>query len=117
VTKHRAAGDAIESLPNSLPALGNSTAQDAKPQINNLLDELSAFIPQKQKNGALCSVRRMLESITPAEAAKLQELLDNENILSSDLSLLVKRHGYRIIGDVMRRHRRRKFTGTGCPCP
>ena len=111
------AGDAIESLPNSLPALGNSTAQDAKQQTNNLLDALNSFIPQKQSNGALCSVRKMLESITATEAVKLQELLDNENILSSDLSLLVKRNGYHISGDVMRRHRRRKVTGTGCACP
>lgn len=117
MTKRLDAGDAIESLPNSLPALGNSTAQDVKPQINNLLDELNSFIPQKQKNGALCSVRRMLETISATEATKLQELLENENILSSDLSLLVKRHGYRISGDVMRRHRRRKVTGTGCACP
>ena len=111
------AGDAIESLPNSLPALGNSTAQDAKQQTNNLLDALNSFIPQKQNNGMLCSVRRMLETITETERAKLQELLENENILSSDLSLLVKRNGYHISGDVMRRHRRRKVTGTGCACP
>ena len=111
------AGDAIESLPNSLPALGNSTAQDVKQQTNNLLDALNSFIPQKQNNGMLCSVRRMLETITETERAKLQELLENENILSSDLSLLVKRNGYHISGDVMRRHRRRKVTGTGCACP
>ena len=117
MTKRQDAGDAIESSPNSLPALGNSTAQDAKPQTNNLLDALNAFIPEKQKNGMLCSVRKMLESITEAEATKLQELLENENVLSSDLSLLVKRNGYHISGDVMRRHRRRKFTGTGCACP
>ena len=115
--KHQDAGDAIESSPNSLPARGNSTATDAKPQTNNLLDELNSFIPRKQNNGALCSVRRMLESITKPEAIKLQELLENENILSSDLSLLAKRHGYHISGDVMRRHRRRKFSGTGCACP
>ena len=115
--KHRDAGDATESLQNSLPALGNSTVQDAKPQTNNLLESLNSFVPKKQNNGALCSVRRMLESITEAEATKLQELLDNEAVLSSDLSLLVKRHGYHISGDVMRRHRRRKFTGTGCSCP
>jgi len=111
------AGDAIESLPNSLPVLGNSTATDAKPQISNLLDALNSFIPKKQNNGALCSVRRMLENITAPEAAKLQELLENQSILSSDLSLLVKKHGYLISGDVMRRHRRRKITGTGCSCP
>lgn len=115
--KHRDAGDVTESLPSSLPALGNSTATDVKPQINNLLDALNAFTPKKQNNGMLCSVRRMLESITEAEAIKLQELLDNEAVLSSDLSLLVKRHGYHISGDVMRRHRRRKVTGTGCSCP
>jgi len=115
--KRQDAGDAIESLPNTSPVLGNSTAQDVKPQTNNLLDALTSFTPQKQNNGALCSVRRMLESITEAEAEKLQELLENEAVLSSDLSLLVKRHGYHISGDVMRRHRRRKVTGTGCSCP
>ena len=115
--KHQDVGDAIESLPNSSPALGNSTATDAKPQISNLLDALNSFTPQKASNGTLCSVRRMLESITEVEAVKLQELLDNESVLSSDLSLLVKRNGYHISGDVMRRHRRRKFTGTGCACP
>ena len=115
--KHQDAGDAIESSPNSLPARGNSTATDAKPQTNNLLDALNSFIPQKQNNGMLCSVRRMLETITETERAKLQELLENESILSSDLSLLVKRNGYHISGDVMRRHRRRKVTGTGCACP
>ena len=117
MTKRQDVGDVIESSPSSLPALGNSTATDVKPQTNNLLDALTSFVPQKQSNGALCSVRKMLESITEAEAAKLQELLENENILSSDLSLLVKRNGYHISGDVMRRHRRRKFTGTGCACP
>ena len=117
MTKRQDVGDVTESLLSSSPALGNSTATDVKPQINNLLDALNSFVPQRQSNGALCSVRKMLESITEAEAAKLQELLDNENVLSSELSLLVKRNGYHISGDVMRRHRRRKFTGTGCACP
>ena len=117
MTKRRVVGDATESLPNTSPAHGNSTAEGVKQQTSKLLDELNSFVVRKQENGALCSVRKILESISEPERVKLQELLDNEAVLSSQLSLLLKKHGHYVSGDVVRRHRRRKVTGTGCACP
>ncbi len=117
MTKHRAVGAVIESLPNTSPVLGNSTAGDVKPQTSKLLDELSNFIPKKKSNGMTCSVARILDSLDASEQVKLQELLENEKVLSSDLSMLLKKHGHYVSGDVVRRHRRRFISGTGCSCP
>jgi len=117
VTKRQDVGGVTESLPNTLHDHGNSTAKGAKPQTSKLLDELNSFVVRKQDNGALCSVRKILESLPEAERIKLQELLENEAVLSSHLSLLLKKNGYYVSGDVLRRHRRRKVTGTGCACP
>jgi len=117
VTKRRDVGDVTVSLPNTSPYLGNSTVTAAKQPINNLLDDLNSFVPRRQENGMVCSVRRILESVTEPERIKLQELLDNDKVLSSDLALLLKKNNYYVSGDVVRRHRRRKFTGTGCSCP
>jgi len=117
VTKRPDAGDATVSLPNTSPDHGNSTAKGVKPQTSRLLDELNSFVVRKQENGVMCSVRKILESLSEAERTKLQELLENEAVLSSQLSLLLKKNGYYVSGDVVRRHRRRKVTGTGCACP
>lgn len=117
MTKSQDAGDVIAFLPNTLQDHGNSTAEDVKPQTNKFLDELNAFVPKKKSNGMVCSVQKTLDNLPEAERNKLEELLNNEKILSSDLSILLKKHGYFISGDVIRRHRRRYVSGTGCCCP
>lgn len=117
MTKHHDVGGATESLQSTSQDLGNLTAQDVKPQTSKLLDELNSFLPKKKSNGMICSVHKVLEGLKIEEKTKLQELLDNELVLSSDISMLLKRNGFYISGDVMRRHRRRKVSGTGCCCP
>ena len=117
MTKRRVVGDVTESLPNTSPVHGNLIAQDVKPQTSRLLDELTSFVPQKKNNGMVCSVTKILELLSEAERQKLQEIMDNEIVLSSDISMILKRNGHYVSGDVVRRHRRRKFSGTGCSCP
>ena len=117
MTKRRVVGDVTESLPNTSPVHGNLIAPDVKPQTSKLLDELTSFVPHKKNNGMICSVTRILELLNEAEKQKLEEILANEEVLSSDISLILKRNGHYVSGDVVRRHRRRKFSGTGCSCP
>jgi len=115
VTKRQDAGDVIESLPNTLLDHGNSTAKGVKQQTSKLLEDLNNFIPRKQDNGALCSVRRLLDSLPEPERNKLEELLENKSVLSTHLSVLLKNNGYNISCQSLGRHRRRK-SGSGCTC-
>lgn len=119
MTKFQDAGDVTESLPNTLLARGNSTAEGVKPPINKPLDfeeALDNFIPQKKSNGMTCSVKKVLDQLSESAKEKLLKLMDNPEALSLDITVLLKNHGYQISAEVMRRHRRRA-NGGGCSCP
>ena len=119
MTKFQDAGDVTESLRNTLPARGNSTAEDVKPPINKPLDfeeALDNFVPQRKSNGMVCSVKKVLDQLSESSREKLLRLMENPDALSLDITSLLKNHGYQISAEVMRRHRRRA-NGGGCSCP
>jgi len=119
VTNSQDAGDVTESLLSSFQDHGNSIAEDVKPQINNSLsldEALEKFIPNKKTNGMVCSVKKVLDRIEEPTKSKLVALLENKEVLSLDLTTLLKNYGYFVSAEVMRRHRRRA-KGGGCSCP
>jgi len=119
VTKSQDVGDVIAFSRNTSQDHGNSTAEDAKPQISNSLsldEAIDNFIPAKKGNGMICSVKRTLESLEEPTRNKLVALMVNPEVLSLDLVNLLKAHGYSVSAEVMRRHRRRA-NGGGCSCP
>ena len=81
------------------------------------LDEaLDKFVPNKKTNGMVCSVKKVLDRIEEPTKSKLVALLENKEVLSLDLTTLLKNYGYFVSAEVMRRHRRRA-KGGGCSCP
>jgi hypothetical protein len=119
VTNSQDVGDVTESLLSSYQDHGNSTAEDVKPQINNSLsldEALDKFVPNKKTNGMVCSVKKILDSIEEPTKSKLVALIENREVLSLDLTTLLKNYNHYVSAEVMRRHRRRA-KGGGCSCP
>jgi len=119
VTKRPDVGDVIAFSPNISLDHGNSTAQDVKPPTSKSIDlgeALDNFVPNKKGNGMVCSVKRTLDALDEPTRNKLLKIMENPNVLSLDLTNLLKSHGYNISAEVMRRHRRRA-NGGGCSCP
>lgn len=119
MTSSQDVGGVTESLLSSSLDHGNSTAEDVKQQINNLVDfdtALSNFIPNKKTNGMVCSVKKILDKLENPTKDKLNALMENPQVLSLDLCNLLKQYNFSVSAEVMRRHRRRA-KGGGCSCP
>ena len=119
MTNSQDVGDVTESLLSSYQGHGNLTAEDAKPRISNLVSldtALDSFIPAKKTNGMVCSVKKTLDNLQEPTKSKLIKLIENPEVLSLDLTTLLKNYGYHVSAEVMRRHRRRA-KGGGCSCP
>jgi len=118
VTNSPDVGGVTESLPSSLPDLGNSTAKDVKQQINKFNDLnkiLDSFVPEKKAFGLVCSVKKILDQLPQETQDKLNVLMDNKDVHAGDICQILKSFELYVSHEVMRRHRRRK-SGTGCNC-
>jgi hypothetical protein len=72
----------------------------------SLLDELKTESNFKPKPTSTCSVCKLIEGLTPAEADLLVARLADPEIPSAAISRVLIKNGYKIAGSTIGRHKR-----------
>lgn len=83
----------------------------------SLLDDLN-YLESAKKNtgGTPCRIASILSSMDKDEATALNRLIDETEVFGSQIAETLRRHGHRVGGAHIQRHRRR-LKGLGCSCP
>jgi hypothetical protein len=111
------AGNATGFFSSSPHDLGESDAQDAKPQTkDDLLGALDALEKHRHNIAVTCHVANVLEQLSAAEAAKLEQVLATPEIRGTWIVETLGKHGFKVSASSVQRHRRR-YKGGGCVCP
>lgn len=54
-----------------------------------------------------CGIVRILETMEPEDRSDLEQALANRSIASSAIDRALRKHGYSVSGNMVRRHRRK----------
>lgn len=54
-----------------------------------------------------CGIVKVLETMTPEDREDLQQALGNGSIAASAIDRALRKHGYAVSGNMVRRHRRK----------
>ena len=76
-----------------------------------LLDDLNTASLLDSKFNKRCGMCRLLEKLSPAEAEKVVELMNNPDIAKSKLTRVLQQNGHIINSGVLTRHARGECAG------
>jgi len=127
MTSSRNVGVAKESLRSTLPARGNSTARDVKPQTNpskSAVEALSAALDDievRHGSGVPCAIFRLCRVLPKDVSSKVLATIDTSEHtaveIANTLDKFREETGVKITALIVQKHRRRlKNTTTGCSC-
>jgi len=74
----------------------------------SLFDELQDDQNFKSQSGSHCTVCKLLESLSPDEAALLSERLDNPEIPKAAIARVLTKNGFKFRPNTLTRHARRE---------
>ena len=83
--------------------------------VSGLAAELASTEPGYKRPGPPCTVKLILEELDSEDREALEELLRNRGVSAAKVAGVLMRHGYRIAGPAIGRHRRGHAAG-GCAC-
>lgn len=85
--------------------------------MSDLLSDLDSLAREAWIVRTPCHTGRLLEGMEPEVRAKVQELLDNPDVVSASLATVLRKWGYEVSYSSLTRHRRRGQGRVGCACP
>jgi len=78
-----------------------------------LLDDLET-VRHKKSN---CGIAEILKTLKADEAIALHKALDEMNASPSNLAAILRKNGYMISRQTIKRHQDRNTNAEGCKCP